>query len=178
MSGNFVRRILENPLKSRFRWIPIVLLTLSVALFVGCGKKAEVREAPPPPPPPAKLHIDVTAAADSNLGPGGKPLPVVVRIYELKGQGAFTTADFFALYDKDAEVLGSELIARDEVTLAPGQSLPIERPLKPDATYLGAVAAFRDIDRAHWREPLRLRPGVDNRVEIRVGARAVSIRHE
>jgi len=167
---------LENPLKSRFRWIPIVLLTLSVALFVGCGKKTAVREMLTPPP--AKLHIDVIAAADSNLGPGGKPLPVVVRIYELKGQGVFTTADFFALYDKDAEVLGSELIARDEVTLAPGQSLPIERPLKPDATYLGVVAAFRDIDRAHWREPLRLRPGVDNRVEIRVGARAVSIRHE
>jgi type VI secretion system protein VasD len=162
------------PVSSRRRLILTGCLLLLVGLSPGCGKKPEIKQEKPPP----KLSLKIVAAADANRGPGGKALPIVVRVYDLKGQGAFTTADFFSLYDRESAVLGSALLARDEVTLAPGQFLPIERQLNPDATYLGVIAAFRDIDHSHWREPLRLNPGLDNKVLIEVGANSVSIRHQ
>ncbi|WP_242482214.1 type VI secretion system lipoprotein TssJ [Thiocystis violacea] len=178
---------MDIPASDRRRIILTSLLALPALLVAGCGKKPAVKEATPPAPTPApaatpkptpKLSIEIRAAGDANRGPGGKGLPVVVRVYTLKSPGVFSTADFFSLYDRDAEVLGTDLIARDEVTLAPGQFLPLERELDPTAGYLGAMAAFRDIDHSHWRESLRLNAGVDNKVLIEVGAKAVSIRHQ
>lgn len=155
-------------------WAGAALLVLSLALLQACGGKSPVQRLVDQP---SRLRVEILASADANRGPGGKPLPVVVRVYELRGQGAFTTADFFSLYDRETEVLGQDLIARDEVTLAPGQFLPLERPLEPDAAYLGVLAAFRDLDHSHWREPLRLKPGTDNDILVEVGAKAVSVRH-
>ncbi|NEX22969.1 type VI secretion system lipoprotein TssJ [Thiorhodococcus mannitoliphagus] len=161
-------------------------MALPALLAAGCGSKPDVKPVPPPEPRPETpldksppvLNIEIRAAADANRGPSGKGLPVVVRVYTLKSPGVFTTTDFYSLYDKEGALLGADLIARDEVTLAPGQSRPLERQLDPGAGYLGAVAAFRDIDHSRWRETLRLNPGVDNRVLIEVGARAVSIRYQ
>jgi type VI secretion system protein VasD len=174
---------LATPTSNRRRRILTALLVAPLAFTWGCAKKPEVKEkAPEVKPdvkeekPPPKLRIQIKAASDANLGPGGKGLPVVVRLYELKSPGSFATADFFRLYDHESEVLGADLIARHEVTLAPGQSLPIERPLNAEAGYLGVIAAFRDIDHSHWRESLRLNPEVDNQVAVAVGAKAVAIR--
>lgn len=169
---------MDIPASLRRRAILTSLLTLPVLLVTGCGKTSTVKPQLPANEPPPTLSLEIRAASDANRGPSGKGLPVVVRVYTLKSPGTFTTADFYSLYDKDAEVLGADLIARDEVTLAPGQFVPLERPLDPNASYLGAMAAFRDIDHSHWREPLRLNPGVDNKVLIEVGANAVSIRHQ
>lgn len=165
---------MANSVSSRRRSLVSGLLFLPVLLVLACSKAPQLV----PEKPPAKLSVRISAGADANRGAGGRALPIVVRLYELKGPGSFTTADFFSLYDSDSGALGSDMLARDEVTLAPGQFIPIDRPLNPDASYLGVLAAFRDIDHAHWREPLRLHPGVDNRVLIEVGAERVSIRHQ
>ena len=162
-----------NPVSCRRRSVLGGLLALPVLLLAGCSKKPEIKEEKPPP----TLSMKISAGPDANRGAGGKALPVVVRVYELKGTGVFTSVDFFSLYDRDAAVLGADLLARDEVTLAPGQFIPLERLLKPEAAYLAVLAAFRDIDHSHWRESLRLHPGVDNQIEIEVGPASVSIRH-
>lgn len=154
----------------------LVLLTVCFVSLVGCGSKPKM---PPPKddqPPPPKLWIQATATPDANRGPDNQALPVVVRLYSLKGQGDFATADFFSLFDRDAEILKAQLIARDEVTLAPGQFLLIERPLDPEAAYLGAIAAFRDIDRSRWRDLMPLKVGANNNLIVEVGAESVSIR--
>ncbi|NEV63359.1 type VI secretion system lipoprotein TssJ [Thiorhodococcus minor] len=166
------------PVSARRRQILTGLIALPAVLAAACGKKPEVRPAPPPDKPPPKLSVEIRADGNANRGPSGKGLPVVVRVYTLKSAGVFNTSDFYSLFDKDAAVLGADLIARDEMTLAPGQSLPLERGLNAGAGYLGVVAAFRDIDHSLWREALRLNPGVDNRVLIEVGASKVSIRHQ
>lgn len=164
-------------MSNRRRSIACTFLSLALVLLTGCGGKPTV---PPVPQekPPLQLRIKVTAAPDANRGPGGEPLSVVVRLYELKSQGIFANADFFSLYDREGEVLGGDLIARDEVTLAPGQFLPISRPLNPEATYLGVIAAFREIDQARWRDLMRMKPDMDNTLLVEVGANAVSIRHQ
>lgn len=177
--GHTLRRIQRQEkanLSNQRRSIGCTFLSLALVLLTGCGGKPTL---PPVPPekPPLQLRVEVAAAPDANRNPGGKPLSVVVRLYELKSQGVFAKADFFSLYDREGEVLGGDLIARDEITLAPGQFLPIARPLNPEATYLGVIAAFREIDQARWRDLMRLKPGMDNTLLVEVGANAVSIRH-
>jgi type VI secretion system protein VasD len=142
-------------------------LMIAVCLLSACA-------GPPKEKPPLKLSLEIEATADVNLGPGGKPLPVVVRVYELKGQGTFMTADFYSLFDNESAVLGPDLIAREELTLRPGQRQEIKRPLAPDMAYIGVVAAYRDIDRSRWRASTRVTPETDNAIRIVVAAEAVS----
>ena len=147
-----------------------LLIAAALASLAACGGKPPKEDKPPP-----VLRVDVTAAPNANRGPGGQALPIVVRLYELKAQGAFSGADFFSLYDRESETLGGELIAREELTLAPGQTNPIRKPLNPEARYLGVLGAFRDIDRASWRSLAPLISGVDNNLDVRVDAAAIRV---
>lgn len=154
-----------------------VLLRLAVAIaltaLVACGGKPPKEDKPPIPAAAPMLRVNVTAAADANRSPGGQALPIVVRLYELKARGAFSGADFFSLYDREAKTLGGELIAREELTLSPGQTRQIVKPLDPQVRYLGVLGAFRDIDRAAWRSLVPLADGRDNALDVRVGAKAI-----
>lgn len=102
-------------------------------------------------PKPSVATVTVAASGDSNPDASGRPSPVVVRVYQLKGDTAFTNADFFALYDDEKKVLGAELIARAEYVIAPSEKRSIELSVSPEARFVGAVAAFRDIRAAQWR---------------------------
>ena len=95
--------------------------------------------------------MTIAASADANPDGTGRPSPVVVRVYQLRTDAAFTSADFFALYDDDQKVLGQELISRDEFTLAPSESRVIDVAVSGDTRFVGAIAAFRDIRNAQWR---------------------------
>lgn len=104
--------------------------------------------APPPKPVPTKLAMQ--AAADLNPDSGGRPSPVVVRIFQLKTDAEFAGAQFFPLYDNEKAVLSAALIARDEYTLTPGQKQQLEIPVSPDTRFFAVLAAYRDPD-AQWR---------------------------
>jgi type VI secretion system protein VasD len=139
-----------------FRWL-FAALTI-VAALPACGK------APPPAPPAApvitiaappdariKAMMTLSATADTNPDASGRPSPVVVRVFQLRGDGAFSAADYFPLYDDDKMVLGAELITRDEFVLAPGERRSLEVTLAADTRFVGTIAAFRDIRNAQWR---------------------------
>ena len=143
--------------------IVLILLVCCVAV-PGCGSS------------PTRLEANVVAAADVNKDAAGQALPIVVRIYELKTSGGFQGADFFSLYDREAETLGGDLLAREELNLRPGQQQRIERTAAPDAQYIGVIGAYRDIDGATWRATHTLRPGKTNKIQIDLGPDAVSIR--
>jgi type VI secretion system protein VasD len=150
---------------------PIALLAAIALALTACGGQ------PPKPEKPSVLRIQVVASADANRGPGAQALPVVVRLYELKSTGAFDGADFFSLYDKESQTLGGDLVAREEVTLAPGQRRQIDKPLDPQVRALGAIAAFRQIDRATWRASIPIAAGKDNSLAVDVGASTIMIGH-
>jgi type VI secretion system protein VasD len=134
----------------------VCALTAMVAAGA-CGK------APPQPPalppitiaaPPetrTKSVMTLTASADTNPDGNGRPSPIVVRIYQLKTDAAFTGADYFALFDDDMKVLGPELITRDEYVLSPSEKKTIDVVVSRDTRFVGALAAFRDIRNAQWR---------------------------
>jgi type VI secretion system protein VasD len=155
-------------------WVLVRLLAVAaLTALAACGGQPPKQDKPPAPAP--VLRIDVAAAADANRGPSGQALPIVIRLYELKAQGAFSGADFFSLYDREAKALGGELIAREELTLAPGQTRQIVKPLDPQARYLGVLGAFRDIDRASWRALVPLVAGKDNNLDVAVGTQAIRV---
>ena len=131
------------------------LLSLSVAVVVGCGKPPAV--APPSmtiaAPPEAKITASMTisASADANPDRTGRPSPVVVRIYQLRTDAAFSAATFSDLFENEDKALGAELISRDEYVLAPQDSRTLNVSIAGETRFLGAVAGFRDILNAQWR---------------------------
>jgi type VI secretion system protein VasD len=115
---------------------------LLAAWLAACASK-------PPPPVPARARL--VAAADTNPDSSGRPSPIVVRLFELRDDGEFASADFFALYDNEKTTLAQSLLSREEYVLSPGDTHELDLPLNPQARYIGVIAAFRDIRTARWR---------------------------
>ena len=158
------------------------LAALAAATFLlhGCAK-APVIEPPPPPPPPVVLDVVVTAQAGLNPDPGGRPSPVVLRIYQLTDAAAFTGADFFALWEHEAETLTASLARRQELVIAPGGRASERLQLEPGVRGVGVAAAFRDIRDARWRSVVDApAPGTagqgPTRLEIVLDAKSVTAR--
>jgi type VI secretion system protein VasD len=95
--------------------------------------------------------MTISTTADINPDANNRPSPIVVRIYQLKTDAAFTAADFFSLFDDDKKALGPELISRDEFVLGPAERRTIDVTVAAETRFVGAVAAFRDIRNAQWR---------------------------
>jgi type VI secretion system protein VasD len=102
-----------------------------------------------PKPTPAKAAL--VATADINPDIEGRPAPIVVRIYELKEEGAFNSADYFRLIDNEQQTLGPSLVAREEYELQPGESRTWDLKIPPEARFVAAAAGFRDLSNSHWR---------------------------
>jgi type VI secretion system protein VasD len=122
-----------------------------------------------------KMDLSLEAAADLNPSPQGRPSPVVVRLYELRSTDPFGSADFFALYNDGTQTLGPSMLAHQELEVRPGQSLRIKRKLHPDTRVLGVMAAYRDLDHAHWREIHALKVGKNNKLRVDLGSLSVTI---
>ena len=112
---------------------------------------ASCKTVPVKPSTEAKAKVALSAAADVNPDATGKPSPVVVRVYQLKGDAAFSGADFFALFDDEMKVLGPELIGREEYVLTPSETRTVELAVPKTAKFVGVIAAFRDIRNSQWR---------------------------
>lgn len=145
-----------------------LLLLLLGALVAGCAK-------PPPPPVVTRVALTLTAGADANPDARGRASPLTARVYALKTSGAFEAADFFSLFEKDQATLGAEMVQREEFLLRPGDSKKLEMTLAPDVKALGVMAAFRDLDRARWREVRVLEVGKPVTLEVTFGARQIRI---
>ena len=135
-----------------------VVTAVMAVTMSGCAKPAPPAAAAPPPltivaPAETKVKASmvISASADVNPDDSGRPSPVVVRVYQLKTDGAFTKSEFIDLFENDEKVLGSEMISRDEYVLGPSERRAIDIAVAPEARFVGAVAAYRDIRNAQWR---------------------------
>lgn len=127
------------------------------------------------PPPPGSVEMSLHAADNLNPGPGGQSAPVVVRVYELAGSGAFTGSDFFQLFDKEGPTLGADLKQRQEVTLVPGETRTLTLPLKDGVQRIGVAAAFRDIDHAQWRATVDVPPNGTTKLDVKLSGVSVAL---
>jgi type VI secretion system protein VasD len=119
----------------------VLLMALALAACAGGSPKPTVD----------KVKATITASADVNPASDGRPSPLVVRIYQLKSEAKFVEADFFDLFEKDDQILGPDLVSRDEITLAPGETQELPLGVSDDARLLGVVAAYRDLRNSQWR---------------------------
>lgn len=121
---------------------PYVLLLSLLCCLTACASK---------PAKPTPAHAELSASADVNPDSSGRASPVVLRVFQLRNDGEFASADFFALYDKEKETLNTSFVSREEYVLAPGETRKLDLAINSETRVIGVLAAFRDIRTAHWR---------------------------
>ncbi len=126
------------------------------------------------PPEPAKVSGSIQAVPALNPSVNQRPSPLRLVVYELTSAAAFGKADFMALYQQDQATLGPEFVAREELTLQPGESRPYARTLAPQTRVLGVLAVYRDLERATWRTTVTVQPGKTQQLRILADRLAVS----
>lgn len=185
----------------RSAWLPILLAACCLLGLGACGRRAAVpapapatpAAAPPvinvapaaapvvnilpPPPPPAVKPITIVLSASGSVNPGftERPSPVTVRVYELKSSATFEAADFFALQEKEREILGADLLGRDEFQLQPAERIQFSRKLSADTRRVAAMVAFRDLERSVWKASLRIGDPPPGEIRILIDARRVQV---
>jgi type VI secretion system protein VasD len=135
-------------LKNRMNNIatPVVLVAACLSFLGGCAST-------PTPPAPKPYQISADADPIMNRDISGKPLSVVVRLYQLKDEKEFDqlTFDLATSNRTDAELFGESLLQRSELLLVPGTTHISTETLLPETKYLGVVAYFRKPDAHYWR---------------------------
>lgn len=147
------------------RWSGIVL----VAGLAACAA---------PPPPPTVVDASISASKDANAGSNGTGEPVAVRIYQLVSPAGFQGAQFFELFDKDKDKLGPDLVKRDDLLLAPGQSKHLV--LKPEdrAHAIGVFAGYRDYEHVTWRAVVDIPAHATSALKVTLGTSGVTAKIE
>lgn len=102
---------------------------------------------------PKAITINGNAAANVNPDNHGKPLSVVLHVYQLKSPESFNklTFDDFMSGKTAAELIGDPLLADKEVILVPGGTASVAESVKPEAHYIGVIGFFRKPDEHMWR---------------------------
>jgi type VI secretion system protein VasD len=145
----------------------VLLLSLVLGpLLLACGSK---------PPPPTIVQLTIKGGSSLNPDTDNRASPIILRAYQLGATDGFEKADFFQLYDKDAATLGTDMVDRQEITLAPGDTKTVTMELKPQAKFIGIIAAFRSIDRATWRVDAPAPPNKTTNVTVTVDALAMKL---
>src|SRR5262252_8737850 len=107
----------EGAVTPRPARMAVTLLCLLVgSLLTACTSALQMSSEP------ASSRITLIPDRDLNLDANGRPSPVPVRVYLLRNAEKLSRADYFQIVDHERDVLGTDLIARDEVVVRPGES--------------------------------------------------------
>jgi type VI secretion system protein VasD len=131
------------------------------AFLGGCGK--------------SEIQLSLEGTKSLNLDDSGEPLPVVLRIYQLKGKEKMEGADFISLWKNDKDLLEGDIIDRQEFTLFPDTKKVVKVAPRKEAAYLAVMALFRKPKGSHWREIIPLKGKKVRSVEIEVEERTIKI---
>lgn len=116
-------------------------------LLCACGGKKEE-----PVFEPVELELLFLAEKDMNPNLKGRPSPLAVKVFELKGTALFEESDYFSLQTDAKAVLAEEFAAvLDSFVIRPGSRKEIRKPAKAGTTALGIIAGYRTIDGATWQ---------------------------
>lgn len=89
------------------------------------------------------LLISFFVEADVNPDDNKIPSPLIIRMYELKSPKIFKKANFIDIYEKDEEVLGADLVAKQTLKhIQPGENGKVSFVLSEETAYVGLFAEF------------------------------------
>ena len=130
--------------KKKFSFL-LVLFT-SITVLSGCQTVGKT----------LNLDTDVTLTFDiaKNVNPDDNnvPSPLFVRFYELKSKGVFEQAEFIDLYERDQELLGGDLVAKQELKrLIPGLVRKHTFVLNPETKYIALFSEFFRYNNSRYR---------------------------
>lgn len=144
-----------NKWRNPTRRLCAVAMPFALLLLSGCGSSDAL-------PDLESQRLDLSVKASDKVNPDNqkKAAPIEIRVYELKNDAAFTTADYWSLHDNDKSVLTDDLVRRDSFILRPGEEKKLRRPLNAQTTAIGVLAGYArrtakklrlTITRNHWR---------------------------
>lgn len=136
------------------RFTALFATALGAAALTGLAASACTATPPPEEPKPCDVQIvtlDIYAADNINPNENGNPRPVVVRLYQLKGDVRLLNAGYDDVLLKDKEVLEDDILKRDEVTVFPNDLVEVKFERNKDAAFLAGVALFHGPKGQSWK---------------------------
>ena len=89
------------------------------------------------------LSIEFLVDADVNPDDNNIPSPLIIRMYELKSPKMFKKANFIDLFERDAEVLGADLVTKQRLKhIRPGEVRETNFVLSEETKFVGLFAEF------------------------------------
>jgi type VI secretion system protein VasD len=121
----------------------------SLVLATGCP--AEPPAAPEDPCNVQIVTLKIYASDDINPNENERPRPVVVRLYQLAGDLRMLNAKYDDILLRDQEVLGAEMMKKDEVEVFPNDLVEVKFERIPEAIFLAGTAMFRSPQGQSWK---------------------------
>ncbi|MDR7192644.1 type VI secretion system lipoprotein TssJ [Luteimonas terrae] len=100
-----------------------------------------------------EIDLHLHAGDNLNAGAGVRPNAVVIQVYHLRGTQRFEQARFDTFLDQSlvTQALGDDLIASDEIVLAPGTRQTQVEGVSADTVAIGVVALFQAPASNRWK---------------------------
>jgi type VI secretion system protein VasD len=95
--------------------------------------------------------IDFSAENDINRDANGRPMPVLVHVFELRGPGNFELSDYFDLRDNAQARLGQELLRSDQLMVWPEGREQRRFSVQSGTSQLGVIAGYQQLQGRTWR---------------------------
>jgi type VI secretion system protein VasD len=152
-----------------------LFLICAVMVLAACGwfKK---EKPPPPPPEPTRVVLEFEAGGDINPNAEGRASPLVLRVYQMKSYSVFKNADFFSLYDKDDQVLGRELVHKQEILLKPNEKRTVFFEAAAETQAVGIAGFFINYEGAQWKSAVSVQPNKTAVIHINVSGAGLLVR--
>lgn len=127
-----------------------------------------------------KTDITLKIDADPELNPDhqGESAPVFLRLYELKSDEAFASADFIELYERDKETLGDSFVQRRKLSrIAPGEKREHEMVLDSNTRYIGVLGEFFQYGDAAYKVvvPVTAKNVFRDSIRLRISGNQISV---
>jgi len=148
------------------RWRVSLLVLALFGALAGCG---------PAPPPPTVVNLTMAADANDNPTPTGQGAPLVISVYQLSSDAAFSTAEFFQLFSADQATLKSDLVKKDQYILAPGGSKSATFNPVATVTAIGIFAAYQNFNGVTWRAVVEVAPNKTTNIKLQAGAKGIVV---
>ena len=141
----------------RISWLKSITIVVTIAAMTACTslntKVGGVFKLD------TDLHLSLKADADINPDDKKRPSPLFLRMYELKSTKQFEKANFIYLYERDSEILGADLVAKQTLKrLKPGDERTDKFVLKTETRYVALFAEFLQYKDAKFKIIIPIAP--------------------